>query len=114
MPSRPSHACAQPNCPALIPSGRFCDTHRINASREYAELRGTTKERGYAGSWPKLRAQVLREDPLCRWHSDRGYTVIAAEVDHIVPKKCGGSDDRSNLQPLCKACHSAKTLKENR
>jgi 5-methylcytosine-specific restriction endonuclease McrA len=34
------------------------------------------------------------------------------EVDHIVPKKQGGTDDESNLQSLCKPHHSAKTARE--
>lgn len=32
------------------------------------------------------------------------------ECDHIVPREQGGSNDESNLQPLCKVpCHRAKT-----
>jgi 5-methylcytosine-specific restriction protein A len=35
-------------------------------------------------------------------------------VDHIEPFKFVGSNDRANLQRLCHACHSRKTLRENR
>jgi hypothetical protein len=29
-------------------------------------------------------------------------------VDHVVPVACGGSNDESNLQPLCRWCNGAK------
>jgi hypothetical protein len=32
----------------------------------------------------------------------------ALEVDHIVPRNRGGSDDLSNLQALCFRCNAAK------
>jgi hypothetical protein len=35
-------------------------------------------------------------------------------VDHIVPRARGGTHEDSNLQPLCKNCHDAKSAKEYR
>lgn len=32
----------------------------------------------------------------------------ALEVDHIVPRNSGGTDDESNLQSLCYSCNSMK------
>ncbi len=38
----------------------------------------------------------------------------ATDVDHIVPKVRGGSDDERNLQSLCAAHHRVKTARQNR
>jgi 5-methylcytosine-specific restriction protein A len=53
-------------------------------------------------------------EPLCRSCRGQGKIVAATEVDHIVPKQDGGADAFDNLQPLCKPCHSRKTLGEQR
>jgi len=36
----------------------------------------------------------------------------ATEVDHIIPKAKGGTDDMSNLQAINKECHKKKTARE--
>ena len=35
--------------------------------------------------------------------------ITAEQIDHVIPLALGGTDDYSNLQPLCKLCHKAKT-----
>ena len=52
---------------------------------------------------------MLREEPLCRICRRHDAT----EVDHIIPREQQGTDQRENLQGLCKACHSAKTATED-
>lgn len=37
---------------------------------------------------------------------------VRLEVDHIISDAEGGSNDISNLQTLCKHCHSIKTKNE--
>ena len=37
----------------------------------------------------------------------------AAEVDHIIPRRQGGTDTPDNLQPLCRSCHARKTVKQD-
>lgn len=69
--------------------------------------------RGYDKRWAKIRKLVLAECPLCQDCKDDGLVVAATDVDHIVPLARGGTHDRSNLRPLCHACHSSKTAKHD-
>ena len=39
--------------------------------------------------------------------------VLALEVDHIIPKSKGGTDDLSNLQALCYVCNAQKGNKDD-
>jgi 5-methylcytosine-specific restriction enzyme A len=70
--------------------------------------------RGYGRQWQLTRAQVLREEPLCRRCWTQGRTRAATNVDHIKPKAEGGTDDRSNLQPLCDDCERIKSAEDRR
>lgn len=36
------------------------------------------------------------------------------QIDHRIPREQGGSNDESNLQPLCCECHQAKTAGETK
>jgi 5-methylcytosine-specific restriction endonuclease McrA len=36
----------------------------------------------------------------------------ALDLDHIIPRSKGGSDDPTNLQTLCPNCHRLKTLRD--
>lgn len=59
--------------------------------------------------WRRLRLQILKRDHrLCQICRERQAT----EVDHIVPKSKGGSDDPSNLQAACDPCNRAKSDKQ--
>lgn len=78
------------------------------------ERRGTPAERGYDAAWRRLRQYVLSTEPLCRACDKQGRLTAAREVDHITRISDGGGRlDIDNLQPLCKPCHSAKTMSEN-
>ncbi|MEP2103079.1 MAG: HNH endonuclease [Parasphingorhabdus sp.] len=75
--------------------------------------RKSAHERGYGWAWRKLRAFILRRDKgLCQPCLRNGVTTLAREVDHIIPKEWGGSDDEGNLQSICIDCHKAKTAEE--
>lgn len=55
------------------------------------------------------RRRMARSDGLCEWCTERGYTVFATVVDHIVPLALGGADEDRNTRNLCDACHAEAT-----
>lgn len=59
--------------------------------------------------WMRIRKLILLEEPLCRHCLTEGRTTQAREVDHIIPLEDEGTDDRANLQALCRQCHKQKT-----
>jgi len=75
--------------------------------------RASAAARGYDRDWTRLARWFRRQHPLCadpfRFHAADGVVVPGTEVDHIVPRSAGGTDDPTNLQTLCVRCHSRKT-----
>lgn len=57
--------------------------------------------------WAALRAEQLRQEPLCRYCKPMGDVVAATVVDHIKPHRGDRAlaFDPDNLQSLCKPCH---------
>ena len=73
---------------------------------------GTTTQRGYGAAWRLRRARQLLRHPVCQWVVTLPSTTCrlrATDVDHIVPKVHGGTDDASNLQSLCAGHHRIKS-----
>lgn len=56
-------------------------------------------------NWPRIRARILRRDPLCKVCGQR----LSTEVDHIEP---GDDHDETNLQGICSPCHAIKSARE--
>lgn len=114
MPWRPRKACSYMNCPELIPTGEtYCTKHKEIKRLEMYQRRTVDilAQRFYQSArWKTIRAIVLREEPLCRHCYAKNIITMATEVDHIDGNY--RNVDRSNLQPLCKPCHSKKTAKE--
>ena len=79
------------------------------AKRQQAE--SSPRPRGR--KWMETRERIMRRDNgLCCECRRNGNLAYATDVDHIIPRWEGGSDDDSNLQALCDACHKAKTTAE--
>tara|TARA_R110000803_G_scaffold202313_1_gene267422 strand:+ start:1649 stop:2005 length:357 start_codon:yes stop_codon:yes gene_type:complete len=65
--------------------------------------------------WKSIRNYYIQMNPLCELCDMEGYTIQGQCVDHITPRRLGGSDTNlSNLQTLCNSCHASKTGKESR
>lgn len=66
--------------------------------------------------WQTLSRLHLAEKPVCERCKLSGIFRAATEVDHIRPvrKFPGLAYERSNLQSLCKSCHSTKTMRYER
>lgn len=85
---------------------RHCWCGELHAGKRHPRPRPTSHQRGYDAAWRVLRREVLDDEPFCR-----ACGSVATDVDHIMPRRRGGSDDRTNLQSLCHRCHSAKTMR---
>ena len=60
----------------------------------------------------RMREAVFATSPYCLVCEGNGVVRFATEVDHIIPLHLGGSNDPSNLQPICRRCHAEKTERE--
>jgi 5-methylcytosine-specific restriction protein A len=82
------------------------------------QQRGTAHQRGYGYAWQKASKAFLHEHPLCQCEEcDEGSKRLrpASVVDHKIPHR-GDMQlfwDRSNWQAMAKACHDAKTARED-
>ena len=98
----------------MIRSGSYCEVHAKQVQVAYDKQRGSAASRGYGPRWQRFRRMYLRRHPYCTDpYGVHTELVLATEVDHIIPRRQGGSDDESNLQALCKPCHSRKTAMEH-
>lgn len=58
-------------------------------------------------AWRRLRADVLRSNPLCEHCEARGILTAATDVDHR--DNDPSNNDPDNLASCCHECHSRKT-----
>lgn len=131
----PVHAaeCTVDGCKLpKIRSDGLCAKHakEANDALVYEELRRLLRDRALRAKWllPILEeqggrcAQSLKTcavvangkaTTVCPW-GERPVPPDAADLEHIKPKCEGGSDERPNLQVLCKCCHGLKSAAEAR
>lgn len=87
----------------------------LKANRtQVLEAKAGTTERIRGRKWMATRDRVaLAHGYRCAgcgnvWHPRRD------QIDHKVGLEQGGSNEDENLQPLCDACHKAKTVGESK
>jgi 5-methylcytosine-specific restriction protein A len=101
----------------LVDKGR-CPKHRKSNERQYDRQRGSATARGYGPRWQRLRLRILQRDAyLCQECKRAGRlnpVGKSGHVDHIIPKREGGTDEDTNLQTLCASCHNSKKQREER
>ena len=109
MATRPRILCRHRGCTRTVAESGFCDRHAGEAVGWHRTSTASSSDRGYGAYWRKLRISILQRD---NWLCQVCHVADASEVDHIVPKSLGGSDDADNLQAICRDCHIEKTQKE--
>lgn len=116
MPSAAARPCRHRGCAELVRDGSgYCSAHQSDRKqgRFADELRGSRHDRGYDAAWDKKRKRILSRDKgLCQVCLRAGKYRPARQVDHVVPKFEGGTDDDGNLQSICPDCHAEKTSEE--
>ena len=107
MPLAAPTPCRHPGCGRSTTTG-YCAAHTTVYK---GATRGTAAQRGYDAAWRRLRARVLKEEPLCSVCAKQGKVTAATVGDHIVSISVRPDLRlaRSNVRPLCKPCHDRHT-----
>ena len=103
MPTLAAAGCIEPRCPRRATHRGRCHEHYL----AYERLRGTSTDRGYGADWRRIRNSYIAKHRTCEGCGQ----APSYEVDHIVSKRRGGTNDESNLRALCQACHRRKTIR---
>ena len=106
MPTKPAHPCNHPGCPRLTHE-RFCPQHQKDYNRNYEKYhRNRESKKKYTGNWTKIRKQYLLSHPWCEECLKDGIYTPAEHVHHRTPLSMGGTHHESNLESVCRKCHS--------
>jgi 5-methylcytosine-specific restriction protein A len=84
-------------------------------ARQFRRRKGSASQRGYDADWRKLRNAYAAAHPLCEPCERAGRVVPMQVVDHRVPIERAPERrlDWSNLESMCRPCHSRKTIAED-
>ncbi|KWN77398.1 HNH endonuclease [Burkholderia stagnalis] len=115
MPKKAPTPCRHLGCGRLLDEPGYCEEHaRESIGWQSDRERGNRHQRGYGTRWDKLRKTILKRDNgMCQPCKRAGRLRAASMVDHKVNKASGGTDDESNLEAICRACHQLKTGRES-
>lgn len=92
--------------PSVKKTGKRKDANRMIDNGDFYRSR----------KWRRLRAEVIKECPLCEHCSSTNEPVLADVVDHKIPLFIDETLalDRDNLQSLCHQCHNKKTQEDKK
>jgi len=63
-------------------------------------------DNGSSSRWKKIRLRILSRDSYCCQQCGKDNGKL--HVDHIIPRRLGGTDNDDNLQVLCQNCNLSK------
>lgn len=103
MPYSSPHYCYEAGCNQLVKTPR-CDKHTV--------VRTKIADPFYKSMiWTTIRTRKLMQQPTCEYRCDDNILCgrTATDVDHIVSRRNGGTNEPHNLQSLCHAHHARLT-----
>ena len=100
---RPCLGCQRPtrNGARCVACARMRNTNR---EQQRTQQLGTRTQRGYDGQWYRNVKHAIAEQPWC----SLCYATDDLTGDHILSRANGGSNERSNIQVLCRRCNAKK------
>jgi len=95
-----------------VTAARYRATAKGKMVRRHAEARRRARKMDADGSHTYLEFTLLCEAEDCRCLAcEKAFPLETLTEDHIVPLSRGGSDNISNIQPLCKSCNCHKGIR---
>lgn len=109
---RNAQVCCAPFSAPLSLSMAASDTRANLEAIRRAQMpkapRGSRSSSNDGQMMPKLRARIMERDNFRCKRCGNDSTTVALEVDHIIPRAKGGTNDERNLQTLCWSCNRGK------
>lgn len=98
--------CAKPGCSVLVRGGNRCAEHDAQIDRG----RGTSAARGYDAQWAEFRAAFIKDhcEQCGTTDTESDWPLELHHLDGLGPNGPRGYDP-TNLQTLCKPCHTRET-----
>jgi len=94
-------------------AGTWCSrelTDGFIGSHMFARPRHDLGRCGMSSVHQRIRFKILhRDDFTCRYCGTGADGGAVLEIDHVVPRALGGSDDPDNLVTACRECNSGKS-----